>query len=105
VVNGSFEEPILTAQTDPVGWRNYAAGQSFPRWTVGKGSVDIVSDGYGQPPRFGLEAWPAAEGHQSVDLNGFEPGSIYQDIPTTKGAVYNLSFALSGNPIGPPVTF
>lgn len=42
--------------------------------------------------------WQAAEGVNSVDLNAFEPGLIYQDIATTPGVTYTVVFALAGNP-------
>lgn len=100
LINGSFEEPYLTQAEYPHGWRNYTVGQSFPGWTVGKGSVDVVSYGWELPPTLGVEAWEPAEGYQSLDLNGFVPGSIYQDITTQGGNRYRLRFALSGNPVG-----
>jgi hypothetical protein len=62
-------------------------------WTV-DGSVDLIG-GYWQAP-------PSGGG--SVDLNGNFRGSISQDILLTAGQTYNLSFYLSGNPDGLPVT-
>src|SRR4029078_11664715 len=56
-------------------------------WTVDAGSVDHIDD-----------YWQPAEGEQSIDLNGLTTGTISQTIPTTVGATYNVSFALSRNP-------
>ena len=92
VISGDFEAPYV--QHD---WVNFAAGQTLGGWTVGHGSVDLVTNaGF-------REYWPAASGRQSVDLNGWEPGSIWQEIPTVPGASYTLRFALSGNPVGDPI--
>lgn len=96
IVNGDFEDPFVT---NPIGWNVYYAGQSFPGWTVGEGSVDIVRI---VVPGFG-DAFSGASGLQSVDLNGFSPGSIYQDIPTSAGTAYYLSFAMAGNVVGGPL--
>ena len=60
---------------------------SVPSWTV-TGDVD-VSD---------ATVWPAAVGTQSLDLNGFAPGTIAQSIPTVVNATYFVSFQMSGNP-------
>jgi choice-of-anchor C domain-containing protein len=45
----------------------------------------------------------AAEGINSIDLDGdfFSPGAIYQDINTTIGSRYRVTFSMAGNPIGP----
>jgi choice-of-anchor C domain-containing protein len=58
------------------------------------GNVDLVNDSY----------WQAYDGHQSVDLSGDTPGVLAQTIATTIGHQYQLSFAYTGNPDGPPVT-
>lgn len=89
VVNGDFESSIPA----PFGsYMTYSAGQSFGAWTVGTGSIDLIN-GY----------WQAANGSYSVDMDGYSVGSIYQNILTSIGGVYSLSFAIAGNPDGPPV--
>jgi len=42
--------------------------------------------------------WAPSEGSFSLDLNGFEAGSISQDIDTTPGNSYTVLFDLAGNP-------
>ena len=57
-------------------------------WTVG-GSVDQIGTGF----------WQAAEGTQSLDLNGSGPGSITQLVTDlVVGTNYWITFAMSGNP-------
>jgi choice-of-anchor C domain-containing protein len=87
VVNGDFEVPVVS-NYQPF----YPPG--FDAWTVDAGSVDIVH-----------ELWAAASGVQSVDLNGncCDPGSILQNLPTTTGAGYVLSFSFAGNPDPNPI--
>ena len=81
VVNGGFERPDVGRDA------NFYAGDTFGHWTVITGSVDLV--GF---------YWHAAQGMQSVDMDGFERGAISQEIPTIAGHRYVLYFALSGNP-------
>jgi choice-of-anchor C domain-containing protein len=97
VVNGDFEDPIITNLAQ--GWDIYYGGQSFPGWAVGGHSIDIVC---GPPFNYGAECWTAASGYQSVDLNGYGPGSISQHLNTVAGQAYELSFMMAGNVIGGP---
>jgi choice-of-anchor C domain-containing protein len=81
--------------TSPSGgttYTTYASGLMGP-WTVGAGGVDLIG-GYWQAP--------AGTGG-SVDLDGNAPGSISQGLSLTSGT-YLLSFYLSGNPDGSPLT-
>ena len=87
VQNGSFEIPVVSE-----GFDTYTAGQTFGDWTVEAESIDLISGNY----------WQAADGHQSVDLSGTTNGTIFQDLNTTLGKTYDISFALSGNPEGEP---
>ncbi|MFB7909167.1 choice-of-anchor C family protein [Kitasatospora sp. NPDC056076] len=86
--DGSFESPKVAPNTftEPV------AGQSIGPWLVTSGSVDLIGAGF----------WQAAEGDQSLDLNGNGPGTIAQTFTTTPGATYSVTYALAGNPSGPP---
>jgi choice-of-anchor C domain-containing protein len=88
VTNGSFETPTAP----PGSFITFGAGATFGGWTVGIGSIDLVGT-----------YWQAADGQQSVDLNGITTGSIFQDLVTTPGSLYTLSFAMAGNMDGGPV--
>jgi hypothetical protein len=106
VLDGTFLSP--PGQTTPPGFTTYFSGQMFGPWTVtGTGStsfggagVDLIgpyaTGGYWQAPI-------ATDG--SVDLDGDAPGGITQTISgLTAGDSYKLTFALSGNPDGSPMT-
>ncbi len=89
VKNGDFEEPIVS----PNAFVEYNAGHSFQGWAVASGSVDLIGS-----------YWLSAHGNQSLDLDGSNAGTIYQDLPTSSGTSYTLSFYLAGNPVcAPPV--
>lgn len=89
-VNGSFEEGIA-----PGGFTTVAGGNStaITGWTVTGNSVDYIGT-----------HWNAQDLNKSVDLNGNGQGGIQQTFDTIAGITYNVSFWLSGNPDGPPVT-
>lgn len=78
VTNGGFESPMAQSPFTP----NTTV---LDDWTV---TPDIDHIG---------TYWQAAEGTQSIDLNGCQPGTISQVATTTPGA-YSLLFALAGNP-------
>jgi choice-of-anchor C domain-containing protein len=65
----------------------YSKGNNIGGWVIESGEIDQRN------------TWEAASGRYSIDLNGKEPGSIYQDLPTSKGQNYTLSFALAGSPL------
>ena len=89
VLNPSFESPVVQAN----GFNGYSAGSTgITSWTVASGSVDHIGAGF----------WQAADGVQSVDMNGTDAGSLFQDLVTIPGSAYNLTFALAGNPAGAP---
>lgn len=106
VVNGDFEGPSLPFSN---GWALYSAGETFGGWKVESGNIDLVrwgnvgTDSIEANRTLGPESWIAASGSQSLDLNGYGPGSIYQDLSTTPNATYYLSFALAGNVVGGPL--
>ncbi len=88
ISNGSFEATVIG-----VPYQVFWAGQNLGGgWMVESGTVEIVRD-----------YWPAAEGHQSIDLSGIfeEIGTIYQDIATVPGKTYKVRFAFAGNPEDP----
>ncbi|KJS56782.1 hypothetical protein VM98_05390 [Streptomyces rubellomurinus subsp. indigoferus] len=86
--DGSFESPKAPANT----FTEFAAGQSIGPWRITAGSVDLIGAGF----------WQAAEGDQSLDLNGAGAGTIAQTFATTPGATYSVTYALAGNPAGGP---
>lgn len=85
IVNGSFESPTTNART------TFFAPAVFEGWSVDRGSVDVIASPY----------WQAADGSQSLALSGFSAGAIYQDIHTSPGETYLLSFAMAGDPFQP----
>ena len=101
VTNGSFETLPAGSTLPGSGFQSFLAGSTaIPGWTVvtpsayqgaNVGSVDIVSDTYSTVPG---ASWNAADGHYSIDLAGTSgaPGGLYQDVPTTVGATYTLSY-------------
>ena len=81
VVNGNFEAPSVDGE-----YTTYRRGETFGGWTVASGSINHKSS-----------LWQAADGRQSIDLNGNEAGALQQDIPTVPGQRYRLRFAMAGN--------
>jgi choice-of-anchor C domain-containing protein len=88
VVDGDFTSPSGGTR-----FVTYHAGSIFGPWNVISGSIDLIG-GYWQPP---------APDTGSVDVNGTTDGSFGQSISTGKGT-YTLTFDLSGNPVGSPLT-
>jgi len=85
--DGGFESPVVPAPS-----KIFKAGQTIGCWTVGTGSVDLDHSS------------AAAEGSQYVDMDGsFADGEVHQNLTTTAGAVYAISFKLAGNTAGAPV--
>jgi choice-of-anchor C domain-containing protein len=92
ITNGSFEN--TTAPT--TSYSTVLAGDSttIPGWTVvtpsmygtSGGSVDLTAKTYNN--------WGAEDGSYSIDLAGTssEPGGLYQDVPTTAGVEYSLTY-------------
>jgi choice-of-anchor C domain-containing protein len=89
IQNGTFGTVATPTNT----YEAVDAGNSttISDWTVvtppiyeGTGSVDVVSKHY----------WNAEQGKYSIDLGGSTgvPGGIYQDVATTPGVEYSLSF-------------
>lgn len=85
LMNGDFEFPSL-----PPG-RTYYVSDDFPPefgWKVAWGQVDLYH-----------EHWqPASGGKQSLDLNGWDAGSVYQDFVFPQPGTWTITFALSANP-------
>jgi choice-of-anchor C domain-containing protein len=87
--NGGFEVPV----TPSGGFTTLVAPDpvSMAPWNLTGGSVDVVNNGY----------WPAFQGLNSLDLNGFTPGTISQTFGTNAGQAYNLSFWYANNADNP----
>ncbi|MCX5208636.1 choice-of-anchor C family protein [Kitasatospora sp. NBC_00240] len=84
--DGSFETPKAPANA----FTGLTAGQAIGPWQVTAGSVDLIGAGF----------WQAAEGDQSLDLNGSGSGTVAQSFTTVPGATYSVTYALAGNPEG-----
>ncbi|MGW7691916.1 choice-of-anchor C family protein [Streptomyces asiaticus] len=86
--DGSFETPRVSANS----FVNLTSGQTIGPWRVTAGNVDLIGDGF----------WQAAEGDQSVDLNGGGAGTVEQTFTTVPGKKYSVTYSLAGNPVGGP---
>ncbi|MFF4245060.1 DUF642 domain-containing protein [Streptomyces sp. NPDC001822] len=89
IAGGGFETPVVPA---PSPFTTYLGEQAVGPWTAGGHSVDLTSD----------RLWDAAEGSQSLDLNGSMSGSVSQEISTHPLTSYVVSFQLAGNPAWAP---
>jgi Protein of unknown function (DUF642)/PEP-CTERM motif len=91
VVNGGFEAPVVSGFYYTI----YSAGQSFTGWTIGRGSVALGTNQF-NPGQSDLPY----QGNQYLQLASTQGGngSIYQDLATTPGTTYELSFAFASNP-------
>ncbi len=88
--NGSFETPVVRANA----FQTFSSGQPMGAWSVTGGTVDLVGQGF----------WQAADGVQSLDLNGYGAGTISQTFSTLPLVKYELGYRLAGNPTtGPAV--
>jgi hypothetical protein len=88
VVNGSFELPALNFGT----WNTFDAIPGWSHVTPGPG-IEVQNNVAGSP----------YDGFQFVELDstalaGFPESSIYQDLATTPGTEYILTFAFSARP-------
>ncbi|TJZ57005.1 choice-of-anchor C family protein [Streptomyces piniterrae] len=84
--DGSFETPKVAPNT----FQTFTAGEFVGPWKVTSGSVDVKDAGY----------WQAAEGDQSLDLNGTETGAVSQTFATNRGSTYTVTYSLAGNSDG-----
>jgi choice-of-anchor C domain-containing protein len=89
--NGSFEQLDIA----PDYFQNFVSGESIGTWQVSLGSVDLIRANF----------WQAADGRQSLDLNGSGAsplGGVQQTVTTRPGETYELVYSLAGNPGGEP---
>jgi choice-of-anchor C domain-containing protein len=82
--DGSFETPVI----QPHSFHTYFAGESVGPWTVTSGSVELNGAGF----------WQAADGDQSLDLDGADTGALSQTFSTNLLTTYRVSYSLAGNP-------
>jgi choice-of-anchor C domain-containing protein len=82
--DGSFETPVISPHT----FHTYYAGESVGPWTVTSGSVELNGAGF----------WQAADGDQSLDLDGADTGALSQTFATNLLTTYRVSYSLAGNP-------
>jgi hypothetical protein len=82
LLNGDFESPVVS-----VGAYYTTAPAGFA-WTIVPGTGIDLNGSY----------WQASSGVQSVDLNGFSPGTIYQDFFLSGSGFWNVKFDMSANP-------
>jgi choice-of-anchor C domain-containing protein len=88
VTNGGFESPSVVGQFETY----YGVDTtSLTGWVVDQSGTSINHVN---------ALWNDAEGFHSIDLNGTEASSIYQDLPTAAAQKYTIRFALAGNPFG-----
>lgn len=100
IVNGGFETPAIGLVP---GYLDILPGEEamkgFTGWTVlsniapgfTQEGVDVVRAGtiYGSA---------GYEGNQYLDLDGFQPGGVFQNFGTVGGTPYTLSFGYANNP-------
>ena len=90
IKNGSFEKPVVQSG----GFDNIPTDADSPvltNWTIDSGNVDLLNSTY----------WNPADGDQSLDLDGFAPGTISQVVPTVVGQTYDVTFRYTANPESP----
>ncbi len=85
----TFENPVVTPNT----FATFVAGQQMGAWTITRGDVHLIGEGF----------WQAADGVQSVDLDGGVNGGLARHFSTTPLLTYRVSYALAGNFVAAPV--
>lgn len=83
-----FENPVVPAN----GFVTFVAGQPMGVWTVTRGDVHLIGQNF----------WQAAEGVQSLDLDGAVNGGVAVAFHTIPLFAYRVSYALAGNPDSGP---
>jgi len=91
LINGGFESGC----PDPN--NNCLSVHSLPGWTVASGDIDMVGNSY----------WNSHSGSWSIDLDGSSGGDsaqgvLTQDVCTTVGATYTITWWMSYNPDSAP---
>jgi hypothetical protein len=97
VADGNFATPALASSytefcATVTGTSCPTVNPVFGSWTVTSASVDLASAALLAPPA----GDPA--GTQSVDMDGFTPGTIAQTLTVTPGGTYTGTIEISANP-------
>ncbi|MCM4077122.1 DUF642 domain-containing protein [Paractinoplanes hotanensis] len=87
VLTDGFEQPPV-----PHSYQRLTAGHQFGVWTVTSGDVDLTT----------TDLWSAAQGRQSLDLDGAAQGTVARTFKSTPLLTYRISYALAGNYVGAP---
>jgi choice-of-anchor C domain-containing protein len=83
LINGSFEQG-----TDPGSFTTLPGGSSgLQGWSIFGAGVDYIGT-----------YWRASDGQRSLDLSALAAGGIQQNLATTVGGKYQVSFDVAGNP-------
>lgn len=80
VTNPSFESPLISGN-----FVTYNTATNLGGWSVNH--IDLIRN-----------YWNPSEGAQSIDLSSTQGGYVSQNIITTPGEAYILSFDMAGNP-------
>lgn len=91
LVNGNFEVGPAIPLASPI-FAVAPGNNALTGWTVTGGAVSIVTDNY----------WEPLSGTRSVELSSSGAGAIQQSFATSAGAIYRLTFWLSGEPFSSP---
>jgi uncharacterized repeat protein (TIGR01451 family) len=78
LVNGSFEEPVVT-NIEILPDSTQPQARKVPGWTT------TATDHLIELWRSGFQGVPAAHGSQFAELNAYQVSTLYQDLPTTPG--------------------
>jgi hypothetical protein len=89
LINGHFEAPVLTGNGFTYTAPQYHINDPPPEfgWQVGGIDVDLIRD-----------YWQPSHGQQSLDLNGYNPGAIFQDFTFSSPGMWQIQFDMSANP-------
>jgi hypothetical protein len=86
LINGDFESPAIHMDG-----QNYSTPPAGFGWQLVSGTdFDLMGT-----------HWQASSGAQSIDLNGFTAGSLYQDFSFGTSGNWTISYDLSAAPTGP----
>ena len=98
LANGNFEDGPVIPPANPI-LAVSPGNVALDGWVVSDGIVCIVTDNY----------WVPLSGHRSLCLSDMRPGStslvpgsIQQSFASAPGAVYRLTFWMSGEPFSTP---
>lgn len=110
LINGTFEDTLNVAGGNDAAHRNFVdyyapsdifaptkynshPGSGLSGWDVVAGSVDIVN---ASATSYGWDGYNGS--HQSLDLNGWDAGTISQSFFVTPGETADLFFVYANNP-------